>query len=490
MTMEFLPLTRYAGTGQGFCSFRALTRGTARSLGVGDGEGQSWARVGTSGTLIGDSQLVVPEIPALGFSMVLQRTSGRMRTRGVGTGASSATVSCRGQEGSNGASTLRATSYGYGASSLAAYGFLMDRAPAMSALGDTWYQSIEESVSLTSQAVRFPTAVLRAAIALQVSRAARYQGVQKVVDSAAFGDRAAWILRLLVQDGLTLGAVAGADYVQIARLVGRLIASGNAASVTEAVAQVTDGIVLFALASELAKGEITEAVKLEGLVDALYSTVARAVARVLLGGSADGHNQIVVVVRDQIALRAEASGGIDLLMALRESVGFAATLTLDDGEYVAWAMNTESKGLSRYTNYPFNSMAKIGRRYIGAASDGLHELAGDTDNGADIEAFIRAGLYDCGTRLLKRLPEVFIAYTSDGTLVLRAITVNREGHKVAAHYRLPTRGAGAKQSNRFKLGRGLESVDWAFELHNVDGSDFDISGLQFRPLMMSRRTKG
>jgi hypothetical protein len=193
---------------------------------------------------------------------------------------------------------------------------------------------------------------------------------------------------------------------------------------------------------------------------------------------------------ERVALRATAGGQVDLRILLEESVGFAATLSIDNGEYIAWVLNTESKGLSRYTNYPFNSFARIGGRYFGVASDGVHRLEGDDDNGEDIAAFIRTGLEAFGTRRLKRIPEAFIGYTSDGTLVLKAIIVDEEGNKSAAIYRLPTRGAANKRANRFKLGRGLESVDWAFELHNADGSDFELGNIEFRPANMTRRTRG
>ena len=38
--------------------------------------------------------------------------------------------------------------------------------------------------------------------------------------------------------------------------------------------------------------------------------------------------------------------------------------------------------------------------------------------------------------------------------------------------------------------RGLKAVDWDFEIENVDGGDFELSSIEFRPLILDRRTRG
>ena len=42
----------------------------------------------------------------------------------------------------------------------------------------------------------------------------------------------------------------------------------------------------------------------------------------------------------------------------------------------------------------------------------------------------------------------------------------------------------------FKVGKGLKAVDFAFVIENVDGADFDLSSIEFRPIYLARRTRG
>lgn len=490
MTMEFLPLTTVAYTGGGSARRRHLSVGTGSGMAAGSGFGGARRSLVSFGLLEGGGDIEAPPIPAIGIAQRFRQTAGTMTSHDFGTGTAVRTPRSRGQQGSVGEARRVRISAGYGPLDLTAYGFFVKRPPLMSALGDQWFQVLNEAIALSGRPTRMPTAVLREVVALQSVRSARFEGTKRAQDIAMFGERAAWVVRLLAQEGIALGGTASADFLQVARVVARLLASGTARNVAEAFSQVVDGIVLLGMQEAMGKADITDTVAIGEIMDSLYTAVARAVSRVLLQGTPSTEYHIVAVVRDAVALGANLSSTVDLVMLLQEAVGFAATLSIDSGEYVAWVLNAESKGLSRYTNYPFNSMAKIGRKYIGAASDGLHLLDGEDDNGEDINAFIRAGIFDVGTRLKKRMPEAFIAYTSDGTLVLRVIIVDEDGNKSSCHYRLPMRGAGNKQANRFKIGRGLESIDWAFELHNVEGADFDLSGLEFRPLFLSRRTRG
>src|SRR5690606_22124704 len=145
---------------------------------------------------------------------------------------------------------------------------------------------------------------------------------------------------------------------------------------------------------------------------------------------------------------------------------------------------------SRYTQYPFNSFAKIGGRYMGCAPDGLYWLEGDDDDGTPIPAKIRLGMDNLGSRRIKHMPECYIGYTSDGVLLLKAVFSNEEGGLNMAIYRLKPRAAATLREHRFELGRGLKAVDWDFDIENVDGADFDLRSVEFHVLNTARRTRG
>ncbi len=492
MTMEFLELATVAGDGTGSSFARLRTAGLGFTIAEGSAYGSSEAEFRTAGTLVGGGDVAPPAIPALGHSDSYF-TSGAVaysRIYGEGGASDAGAFATRGQDGTMGASSAGFQSAGYVTSDLSAYGFVVARSPIISSFGDVWFQSIVESVAMAALPTRQPIMVLRELVALQATLRNRYEGKQSATDTAAFGSRLAWILRQLIEEGIALNGTGTVDRQQVVRIVARLLASGSASHVAEALVQLVDGLVLLSAQEALAKVDASDTVRMTAVVSALYEMIARAVSQLLLQATARGEQQMVVVLRESVVLNVDLSNQVELNLLLREAIGFAATLSFDNGEYIAWVLNTESKGLSRYTNYPFNSMTRFGSRYYGAASDGIHRLDGDTDNGEQIHAFIRSGLSDYGTRLLKRTPECFIGYTSTGTLVLRVIIVDEDGNKASAHYTLPTRGAANKRPNRFKLGRGLDSVDWAFELHNVDGADFDLGSVEFRPVNLTRRTRG
>ncbi len=55
---------------------------------------------------------------------------------------------------------------------------------------------------------------------------------------------------------------------------------------------------------------------------------------------------------------------------------------------------------------------------------------------------------------------------------------------------MANRGAVVNRENRIVFGKGLQSVDWDWVLENVDGADFDIGSIEFRPVILTRRTRG
>lgn len=332
---------------------------------------------------------------------------------------------------------------------------------------------------------------IRDILALQVAHSHIYEGSVRARDVIAFGEQISWTILAMRAEGMVFGSTSDADFTQLVKVLGRLVLGGSAANTAEAVLQVLDALVFSEATQALNKGEVSDTLVLASLLDSLYSAVSRALETMLLGDRPVPHFTMFVIVRDSLALGGLPAHAADLVAVLRDSIGFMATLSIDNGEYIAWVMNTESKGLSRYTNFPFNSFACIDGRYCGATSAGLYWLDGPDDAGEPIAARLRVGMSAMGTRKLKRMPEAFIGYTSDGTLLLRAIVSDETtGEKNAALYRIQPRPAAVLRENRVKLGRGLCAVDWDFEIENVDGAAFDIRSIEFRPLILDRRTRG
>jgi hypothetical protein len=154
-------------------------------------------------------------------------------------------------------------------------------------------------------------------------------------------------------------------------------------------------------------------------------------------------------------------------------------------------MTPETRAMRSYTNYAFNSYAPFAGRLIAAKDDGVFVLEGETDDGQAIYGSVRSGLLDFGNRQLKRMDRAYLGYTADGTLGLRVATTSPGGKKVEFSYRMAKpQFAEAPRETRVKLGKGLKSVSWQFELNNnLDGGRFELHDVTVLPITLSRKVR-
>jgi len=350
---------------------------------------------------------------------------------------------------------------------------------------------VAEAIHFGTITAPLPIIPVRELVRLIAARHGTFEGTARGSDRLVLGDDPLWTVFALLEDLVLFEADGTGHPTAIARALERLVLSGQAANVAQAYAALVDALVLRELAQALHMGIAADSLLTRVVVDTLYHAFALALDRVLLAAAADGVYSLTVLVEDRAVLVGELAHEAELAAVIADAVGFAMSLAIDDGQYIAWVMNTQTKGLSRYTQYPFNSFGRVGGRYVGCAADGLHWLDADDDNGEAIHAVIRTSMDALGTRRAKRLPEAFIGYSSSGTLILKVILTGEEsGQREAAYYRLPLRPAESKRENRAKLGRGLKAVDYAFVIENADGADFEIDSIEFRPINLDRRTRG
>lgn len=330
------------------------------------------------------------------------------------------------------------------------------------------------------------------ALAAQVSR---YRGSLRAQNTAddelEFSEAVGLVYLVLVEEGILGGASGGADLTQVGRAVDRLLVAGAARTYAEAVNAVVSGLLFAALVDELATEQVVESLLTSAVLFDRYTALERAVTEALFADVATPTATFFLHADDALVGAIETASFAELAVRAADTLGLTVRFGLDSGDYIAWVLNTESTGLTRYTNYPFNSFAKVGDRYYGLTSGGLYRLDGDSDEGEPIQARIRTGMFDFGDRVIKGIPEVYVGYSSDGTMRLRTIFVHpKSGEKTAADYRLMPRGAATTRENRFQGGRGVFSVDWDFELENVDGSGFELESIEFLPVPTSRRVRG
>jgi hypothetical protein len=200
---------------------------------------------------------------------------------------------------------------------------------------------------------------------------------------------------------------------------------------------------------------------------------------------------IFAFLNDSFEFDSSLSVQQQILQALRDGLEFGMTLYTGADTFTAWVMTPESRAMRSYSNYAFNSYAQFGGRLYGAKDDGIHVLEGDTDAGKAINASVRTGLLDFGSRQLKRVERAYLGYTASGSLALRVTTTSPQGDKIDYTYRMvDTPLAAAPRETRVIIGKGLQSVYWAFELDNsLDGKDFELHDVTVLPIILSRKVR-
>lgn len=337
-----------------------------------------------------------------------------------------------------------------------------------------------------------PIAHLAAAVLTALTAPTRQLRARSLLqDTAGAHDKlAAWFLQTLSSAARTTTPL-DATPRYVARLVDAMLAGGTAASYLDAAQQLEAAVAAVASASAFALVEAQDQVLAGAAVEETVRMVTALLDAALTQSELE-HSQRVTVVMDD---RAETSdlleGALAATQLIQDGASVAISLYLDDGQYIAWTYNMQSAGVTRYTNYPFNSFAKVGGVYYGLTSTGLYRLDADDDDGAPIAAKVRLGMSDLNTRRLKSTPEVFMGYTGDGQMLLRVIYVDdKTGEKTGVDYRMKPRPAGSKRESRFEPGKGLIAVDFDYEIENIDGADFSIKNVEFSPMIVTRRTRG
>lgn len=200
---------------------------------------------------------------------------------------------------------------------------------------------------------------------------------------------------------------------------------------------------------------------------------------------------MAVMLADSVVLSAEPGSVLEAHEALREGVAFSLRLSLDSGQYVAYVMNTATKGLTSYEQFPFNSFLTFGEADYGMTPDGIRRLGGPDDDGAAINARFRLAFTNLGTSALKRMRAAYLGLSSTGDLRLKVIIVNPKTRQREAHwYRLRSTPSDSPMPVRLKIGEGLRTVYWGFEIETIDGAQFEIDMLQLLPIILEERMDG
>lgn len=310
-------------------------------------------------------------------------------------------------------------------------------------------------------------------------------------DAFALQDVVSIVIRFIASDAFEVADNAASIKRQIVTAVDTLLAAGVATSRLGAIQRVAEALAIHDVAAKVfaMPPALSEASFGDEVVNHanMYHRIVESFA---VDDLAVNTLRGVAIVHDGFALGDAAGSKAAFFNACADGFVLNIAVQLLDGEYVAWVVNTESKAVSRYLNFGFNSFAEHGQtgKYFGAKSDGVYLLEGSNDDGESIDALVRSGLSDFGQSAMKGFPLGYLSLSNDGQLLLRVIVTSTEdGEKECYWYRLEERPAANVRETRVKVGGGLESVWWQWELVNVDGADFDVASMRWLPVALSPR---
>lgn len=202
-----------------------------------------------------------------------------------------------------------------------------------------------------------------------------------------------------------------------------------------------------------------------------------------LGLQATLSPQMIIAVTAEEGLGLSAAETVQAIynQTVAEGLGISIGYLAPNGSFSAWAMNARTGAVTEYTNYEFNSFARIDNKYVGANETGLYELLGDDDAGTDIIGVLEGGFLQFGGTRLSRLRAAYIAVHGDDDqdMVLKIETHDGDTYTYTANMR-------SGRSSKVHMGKGQRSRYFAWTLTST-GQDFDLDSLEFVPVVMQRR---
>ncbi|MBS0227092.1 MAG: hypothetical protein JSS23_00165 [Proteobacteria bacterium] len=356
-------------------------------------------------------------------------------------------------------------------------------------------ETVDVSQSLASQMTWVIAESLRLRTRMQHRSTASVSAIARLELSARYDA----IYYMLVDESLHLNATVTLDALAIQRVMDALVLTGVVSSAADALAAVVVSLAMKGMADSMMRDGVTENLVMSATITNLLTIAKAIVEQLLVSAQQTNTLTMMVLASDQLALSATLSSAADAMTVVRESLALGLRLTLDTGEYVAYVLNTESKHLSRYEQFPFNSFAQIGGSgpYFGMTDGGLYTLDGPDDAGTAIASRVRLAMTNLGTSLAKRMMSGYLGYTSTGELRLKVFVMEQQvidgvptGVKVAHTYRLRAQPSDVPLEGRLQVGQGIKSTYWGFEIEAIDGAQFMIDLLEMVPIILDQRLTG
>lgn len=181
-----------------------------------------------------------------------------------------------------------------------------------------------------------------------------------------------------------------------------------------------------------------------------------------------GINCTLSVTLPNIELSATAIQNIHASLS-QDLPAITAELEIESLIFEIIAMNLLNKAITNFSNYPFNSFCYFDGKYFGCARDGIYELTGVDDYGADISAHVQTGLLDLEVTLLKRVRHAYLGFKSSGQLTLTITTDDGESYSYTTEHFNGNYGG-----QKVKFGKGFKDRYIQLKIANTDGCTFAL----------------
>lgn len=350
---------------------------------------------------------------------------------------------------------------------------------------------LQDRIGLHADALSQPIYVLGETLSVDATSTSLLWALNRATDAFGMLDALSALYRMLLQEGFDLSLTSTESLVLSMQLGDALSMLAEPGSTLEAANLVNEALALQAAMEVLAKEQLTDQVAFDSAIGAALTAREQAQDGLLLDVTAGGSVLVTLLATESVVLGATPASILEGMNTLADEISLTLTLRLGDAVYRAWVCNTELKAFSQYENYPFNSFFELGGTYYGVAPTGVYKLEGGTDDGDAIRWRLRTGLWNLGTGKMKRMPSLYLGYRASGDMVLKVVTTTEDGLKSENWYQLrPGSTQNVMHEGRIKIGRGLKSVYWGFELEGIDGADFALKDLQLFPMILDRRITG
>lgn len=387
-----------------------------------------------------------------------------------------------------GVTRLRLSSVGYQVSPITNYAVMYQSPGVMAAYGDAVFgSSASANFAFGTAAQPEVTTVLREILALSPQTFTQAKMAAAIVELMQLRVSTTPVTQEVILELLALGEVVGGNTATVVAIVDALVLSGAATNTMVAMGVVAEALAMRDAVASVHDLTISNALVFAELVEAKLSAYAALVSAAVFSDVAAGMANVTVLVADTLSFDETLSPTVTLIAAIQEGLAFSVGFSFAGEPYLGLSLNATTRGLTTYTNYPFNSMAAFGGQVYGASESGLFRLGGATDAGTQIVWRMRTGMTNFDTGRAKGIDAAYLGYTATGDVLLKCIVVSSSGAKMGYWYKLTPQSATNPRPGRIPIGRGLRSVYWGFELTNETSGDIELDVLELHPVILEGR---